>query len=186
LFLITGLGNPGKQYQDTRHNAGFLALDRIAHHHHLKISSKKFNSSYLETNLWENKVILLKPQTYMNLSGQAILAFCQYYKIPSHHVIVIHDDIDLPFSEVRTKTKGGHAGHNGLKSIMECLETDIFKRIRIGIGRPPTTIQNKEDDISNYVLSPFNSEQKKGLPTLFETVSQHLEKMLAELNSPVI
>lgn len=181
-FLIVGLGNPEKEHFHTRHNIGFLAIDYLAEQYHAQITTKKFDSLYAETRIQDNKVLLLKPLTYMNLSGKAVVAFKNYLKIPTQHIIVIHDEIDLPFGDIREKLKGGHAGHNGVKSVVESLNTDEFYRIRIGIGRP----SDPNEDVSNYVLSPFSTEQKKELPNLFEMVQKKIEKIVIELNNSLI
>lgn len=188
MILVVGLGNPGNQYKISRHNFGFLALDQFAHHHRIKFSSKKFNSIYAPMDLFEKKITLVKPQTYMNLSGQAVEAFSHFFKIPSQNIIVIHDDIDLPLESIRIKARGGHAGHNGIKSITESLGTDQFHRVRLGIGRPltPSGRDLPKEEVSNYVLSPFNKEEQKKLPQLFAHFINVFEKMLAEFKDTMI
>ncbi len=176
MILVVGLGNPGHQYQNTRHNIGFLALDFFSKQHSFDITATKFNSLYSETTLFDQKIFFIKPQTFMNLSGQAVKHFSDFYKVPSQNILILHDDIDLPFETIRKKAKGGHAGHNGIKSIMEILGTDQFLRLRLGVGRPFDAT-----DVSDYVLSQFNAEEKQKLPILFERISELLEKTLIDL-----
>ena len=147
--VIAGLGNPGSKYQWTRHNAGFLFLDRIAHLEGLSITRKQFGGLTAE---WERKgkrLVLLKPQTFMNLSGRSVMPALQFYKLKPEQLIVIHDEIDLPLGIARLKQGGGHGGQNGLRSIIEQLGKGDFTRLRLGIGRPP------HGDVSNYVLGNF-------------------------------
>ena len=176
MILVVGLGNPGNQYHNTRHNIGFLALDFFSKRHSFEITSPKFNSQYSEVILFDKKIFFIKPQTFMNLSGQAVKHFSEFYKIPSQNIIILHDDIDLPFETLRKKAKGGHAGHHGVKSIMETLGTDQFLRLRLGVGRPFDTT-----DVSDYVLSQFNAEEKQKLPMFLEKASELLEKTLVDL-----
>ena len=175
MILVVGLGNPGHQYLNTRHNIGFLALDFFSKRHSFEVTSSKFNSLYCQTPLLNQKILFIKPQTFMNLSGQAVKHFSEFYKIPSQKIIILHDDIDLPFETIRKKAKGGHAGHNGVKSIMETLGTDQFVRLRLGVGRPFDTT-----DVSDYVLSQFTAEEKQKLPALLERASELLEKTLVD------
>ena len=162
-LLIVGLGNPGTEYTNTRHNAGFMALDYLAPPdakwkkeknylvHKMDVPPEHKLFSFI---LHPSSLILLKPTTYMNLSGAAVLAAMQKYKIPLGDVIVIHDELDLPLGEVRTKTGGGNAGHNGLKSISAAVGND-YRRVRIGIGRP----EDKEIDTSAWVLGRFTQTE---------------------------
>lgn len=134
MYLICGLGNPGKQYEMTRHNMGFRALDVLSSRLDIPIRSLKFKALYGEGRIGTEKVILLKPQTFMNLSGESLREAVAFYKIPSDHVIVIYDDIDLPVGQLRIREKGSAGTHNGMKSVIYQLQTDVFPRIRIGLG----------------------------------------------------
>ncbi len=154
LFLITGLGNPGKQYHETRHNAGFLAIDQLANKLGVTLSQKGFQSLYAKTKLGNVPVYLLKPQTYMNLSGQAVLELALYYKIPAEQILVIYDDLDLELGVLRIRTNGSAGGHRGLSSIIGLMDTDQIARIRIGIGKPPIGVS-----VADYVLSRFNATE---------------------------
>ena len=173
-FIIAGLGNPGPNYQWTRHNAGFLFLDRLAHLETIAINRKTFSGLAGEWNFEGSRHVLLKPQTFMNLSGRAIMQALQFYKLPLSRLIVAHDDLDLPFGTVRLKQGGGHGGHNGLRSIMEQLGKGDFIRLRIGIDRPP------HGDTVNYVLGNIPSDQMEALPRVLDGGLDMLEMMLTE------
>lgn len=171
-FVIAGLGNPGPQYQWTRHNAGFLFLDRLANLENSAINRKAFSGLTGEWNYRGSRLILLKPQTFMNLSGRSVMQALQFYKLPLSQLIAVHDDLDLPFGTVRLKQGGGHGGHNGLRSIMELLGKGEFIRLRIGIGRPP------RGDTSGYVLGTIPPDQMEALPRVLDGGLEMLEMML--------
>lgn len=150
MFLIAGLGNPGDKYKNTRHNIGFLVIDEIAKN----LTTSIINKSHFQTELVKTSdKFLAKPQTFMNQSGQSIISIAQYYDIENENIIIIHDDLDLPFATVKFKLGGGHGGHNGLKSIDSHIGQDYI-RVRIGIGKP-----NDKSQISDYVLSNFSKEE---------------------------
>ena len=151
MFLIAGLGNPGQKYKYTRHNVGFIAADYLSLKFGIKINKIKFKSLYGEGTVAGEKVLLVKPQTFMNLSGEAIGEITRYYKIPPEKVIVIYDDVDLDTGRLRVRPSGSAGGHNGMKSVIYHLESDAFPRIRIGIGKQKT-------DIVDHVLSSFQKE----------------------------
>lgn len=161
-FVIAGLGNPGPQYQWTRHNAGFLFLDRLAHLENLSITKKTFSGLSGEWRYDSNRITLLKPETFMNLSGRSAMQALQFFKLPVSHLLVVHDDLDLPFGAVRLKQGGGHGGHNGLRSIMEQLGKADFIRLRIGIGRP------LHGDTVNYVLGTIPPEQMERISDVLD------------------
>lgn len=172
MFIIAGLGNPGSSYQWTRHNAGFLFLDRLAHLESVAITRKTFSGLTGEWKRREDRHILLKPQTFMNLSGRSVMQALQFYKLPLSRLIVIHDELDLPFGTVRLKQGGGHGGHNGLRSIIEQLGKGDFIRLRIGIGRP------LHGDTVNYVLGAIPPDQMEILPRILDGGLEMLEMML--------
>lgn len=151
MFLVVGLGNPGPRYAGTRHNFGFLALDVLASHLRAESFREKFSGLVTKISLDSGEVVLLKPQTFMNLSGQSVRPAVTFFKVQVSQVIVLHDELDLPLGEMRIKLGGGHAGHNGLRSLLEHLGTPDFLRIRLGIGRPPPAYE-----VSDYVLSRFD------------------------------
>ena len=173
MNLIVGLGTPGRKYQKTRHNIGFLSLQALAHRHQIPIEKRKFESQYGLGEILQKKVILLTPLTYMNLSGRAVGSFQRYFQISSENLMVIHDDLDLPWTRMKITTKGGAAGHKGLLSIIDQIQTREFIRIRLGIGRPPERIPAE-----SYVLEPFTAQEKKDLPLLIDRACDALEMIL--------
>ena len=172
MFLIAGLGNPGEKYKNTRHNVGFLVIDEIAKNANTTtINNSNFKSITQKTN----NTILAKPQTFMNLSGESILSIADYYGIDNNEIIIIHDDLDLPFGAVKFKIGGGHGGHNGLRSIDSHIGQDYI-RVRVGIGKPI----NKE--VVNYVLSDFSKEESNKL----EDIIPHIVKAVTALQKETL
>lgn len=155
MYLIAGLGNPGQEYEMTRHNIGFEVIDYIADRCHIRVKKLKFKGLYQKTELEGEDVILLKPQTYMNLSGESIRDFAAFYKIPPENIIIISDDVYLDEGRIRIRKSGSAGGHNGLKSIIYQLNSDNFIRIRIGVGKK----QENEQELADFVLSRFTKEQ---------------------------
>lgn len=170
-FLIVGLGNPGKQYDGTRHNVGFAVLDSFADYLGVQVKTKKFKGLYGETTLDGNKLYLLKPVTFMNLSGEAVISFVKYFDIED--VIVIYDDIDIPFESIRLKKGGSSAGHNGIKSIISHLKTDDFIRIRIGIGK-------ENVDRISFVLGKFTKEENSSIPSIIKNAIDALKCVVTD------
>lgn len=154
IQLLIGLGNPGKKYLQTRHNIGFVVLVQLAHAHHFKIGKTKFKARYSITELFGKKICLIKPQSFVNLSGEVVDSFWNYYKAEASDVLVVHDDIDLPLGKVRFTLGAGHGGHNGVRSILDWVYTKDFYRLKIGVGRPPEGI-----DPADYVLNPFDDDE---------------------------
>ena len=156
-WLVVGLGNPGARYESTRHNMGFLALDRLAEREKLRFNKLRFKAWTAEWKPGEDKVLVMKPQTYMNLSGESVGAAARFYKIPADHILVVSDDIALPVGKLRLRAAGSAGGHNGLKNIIQHLGSDRFPRIKVGVGMP----QNAEYDIADWVTGmPMGEEQK--------------------------
>jgi len=152
--LIVGLGNPGREYRQNRHNAGFMLLDRLARRHALPLFTKRQGQALISTGAIQGvPVVLGKPQTYMNLSGQAVGALARFYQVPLERVLVVVDEIDLPLGVLRLRAEGGSAGHNGMKSIIEQLGTERFPRLRLGVGRPAGS-----KAAAGYVLRDFRGE----------------------------
>ncbi|GAA0165366.1 esterase [Lithospermum erythrorhizon] len=175
-WLIVGLGNPGKRYNSTRHNVGFEMVDRIAESEGISMSSISFKALFGKGFIGNIPVMLAKPQTFMNVSGESVGAIVAYYKIPLKQVLVIYDDMDLPFAKLRLLPKGGHGGHNGMRSIIDHLKgSRDFPRLRIGIGRPPGKM-----DAANYVLRPFTKEENKELDFVFQNGSEAVRILLLE------
>jgi PTH1 family peptidyl-tRNA hydrolase len=155
MWLLTGLGNPGSQYESTRHNVGFEVVDSVARREGATQWSDKEKYQMCRLTLGNNKVVVLKPTTYMNLSGEAVASALRYFKIEISRLIVVHDELDLALGTVRLKQGGGEAGHNGLKSISRVIGTKDYIRVRVGIGKPT----NPKMDIASWVLSRFQSEE---------------------------
>ena len=153
-WILVGLGNPGSKYESTRHNMGWLALDSLMEKENFKLTKLRFKAwtGILERN--GNKILVMKPQTYMNLSGEAVGEAARFYKIPADHVIVISDDISLPLGKLRVRGSGSAGGHNGLKNIIAHLGTDAFPRVKVGVGAP-------EHDIVDWVIGPFTASERK-------------------------
>lgn len=156
MYAIIGLGNPGSKYEGTRHNVGFDMIDHIANSYQIRIKQLKFKSLFGEGIIQGEKVLLIKPQTFMNLSGESVREIKKYYKLPDENIIVIYDDVSLDVGRIRIRPKGSDGGHNGMKSIIYQLNTDVFPRIRIGIGARPAQM-----DLANYVLGHFTSDEQK-------------------------
>ncbi|MBI2521386.1 MAG: aminoacyl-tRNA hydrolase [Bdellovibrio sp.] len=172
--LIVGLGNPGRNYSRTRHNIGWMVLDRVTSSNNL-IWKDKFKGSYLELTGRNEKIFFLKPKTFMNKSGESVVEFAQFYKIPLSDVIIIHDDMDTPFGTITFKSNGGAAGHNGIKSIIEKTGTQEFKRLRMGIGRPIGDMIS-----SSFVLSGFNPDEEKLLEAFLNLASDAINCYINE------
>ena len=153
-WLLVGLGNPGSKYEITRHNMGFLAVDGLARRKGFRFNKLRFRAWTAEWMVNGEKVLVMKPQTYMNLSGEAVGEAARFYKIPADHVIVISDDISLPLGKLRVRGNGSAGGHNGLKNIIAHLGTDAFPRVKVGVGAP-------EHDIVDWVIGPFTANERK-------------------------
>ncbi|HVN54112.1 MAG TPA: aminoacyl-tRNA hydrolase [Anaerolineaceae bacterium] len=166
-FLIVGLGNPGREYRETRHNIGFMLIDTLAREEGLTISRMQSKALVAQGEISGHKVILAKPQTYMNLSGQAVGGLLRFYKISLDHLLVAHDDLDLPLGAIRIRPGGGSPGQKGVSSIIEKVGTQDFPRLRLGIGRPPGRM-----DPADYVLEPFSAEEKPLVFTVLEKASE--------------
>ena len=162
--LIVGLGNPGSKYQWTRHNAGFMVLDRLADIAGISVARKKFSGFYGEGDWQGDHLLLLKPLTFMNLSGRSVVEALRFHKLHLKDVVVIHDDLDIPFGKVKFKEGGGHAGHNGLRSLVAELGSGDFTRVRVGIGRP------SRGDVVDYVLNRFTDDEQNQLTTILDGV----------------
>ncbi len=158
-WLAVFLGNPGPRYEMTRHNAGFLAAEAMAKDKGLAINKARFRALTAVTEIGGEKVMLMKPQTYMNLSGEAAAQAAKFYKIPPERVIVVSDEIALPIGKLRVRAKGSAGGHNGLKSIIACLGSDQFPRVRIGVGAPP----HPDYDMADWVLSAFQNQDAEDI-----------------------
>lgn len=170
MFVIVGLGNPGKDYTNTRHNIGFDTIDLLAKRNSININKIKFKSVYGEGTIGSEKVLLVKPQTYMNNSGITVRDIYNFYKVPIENVIIIVDDIDIDFSRVRIKGKGSAGSHNGLKSIIQLLGRDDFPRVKIGIGS-----KKENQDLANFVLSRFSKDEREIIEGSILTAAESVE-----------
>lgn len=158
MYLIVGLGNPEEDYSKTRHNMGFNTINKIAKEYNIEVNKKKFDALYGEGFIENEKVILLKPQTYMNLSGKSIIQVVNFYKIPVENIFVIYDDIDVEPGKIKIRKKGSSGSHNGMKSVIAELQTEDFARIRVGIGQP-----KYKNDMVNYVIGSIPEEEIESL-----------------------
>lgn len=173
MFLIVGLGNPGKEYENTRHNIGFEVIDYIANKYNIELNRVKFKGVYGEGFIENKKVILLKPTTYMNLSGESIREVINFYKLTEEDVIVLYDDISLEVGRIRIREKGSAGGHNGIKSIIANLSTDVFPRIKIGVGQP-------KGDLVSHVLGKFSKDEQEVLKESLEASASAVEIIIRE------
>lgn len=158
-FMLVGLGNPGLTYEKTRHNVGFRCIDVLADAYHFTVNRMKFRALTCQTDLAGFRVLVVKPVTYMNLSGQAVAALAQYYKIPAEKIIVIFDDISLPVGRIRIRAEGSAGGHNGIKSLITELGTQAFPRVKVGVGAKP----HPDYELKDWVLSSFSAAEEKHL-----------------------
>lgn len=173
MYLIVGLGNPEKEYGNTRHNMGFDTINEIAKNNNIDINKNKFKGLYETLNLQNQKVILLKPQTYMNLSGESVREIVDFYNIEPQNIIVIYDDIDIEKGHVKIRKKGGAGSHNGMKSVVQELGTTDFARIRVGIGQPEF-----KSDMINYVIGKVPKEEQEILHQGVKKAAEAVEEIL--------
>lgn len=164
MKLIVGLGNPGREYENTRHNIGFMAIDKIAHKNNVIINREKFGGLYAELMINGEKILLVKPQRFINLSGEVIKKYINFYKIDIENILVISDDLDLEVGKFKLKLKGGSGGHNGLKNIEYHLKTKEYKRLKIGISN------NKKIDTKDYVLGKLSKEEQTELMRILDLI----------------
>ncbi len=176
MFLLVGLGNPGREYESTRHNAGFEALDLLARAASATPFREKFSGEYATGSLSGVPVVLLRPLTYMNLSGQCVQPAAAFFKVPPARIVVLHDELDVPLGQLRAKVGGGHAGHNGLRDIQAKLGTPEFARVRIGIGRPGPGFKGT---VADFVLQRFDAYERGQLERALAEVRPIVEAFLA-------
>jgi peptidyl-tRNA hydrolase, PTH1 family len=174
LHLVIGLGNPGRRYEQTRHNAGFLVVDRLADRQRLAIDRRQLGALVATVQVDGHQMVLAKPQSFMNLSGQPAASLRGFYKVAPEHLIVVHDDVDLAFGDVRVKLGGGHGGHNGLRDIAGKLGGG-FPRVRFGVGRPP-----EGWNTADYVLSGFTADEQSALPAAVDTAADAVTLLVNE------
>ena len=172
MQLIVGLGNPGKKYQYTRHNIGYMAIENIISAQHNYKIKNKFNSIIYEVIIDNNKIILVKPETYMNNSGDSVYQIANFYKINSKDIFVLHDELDIPFGKIRIKIGGGNAGHNGLKSITNKIDNN-YTRVRLGIGHP-----GKKEMVNGHVMGNFSRPEKDNLSQILNYLTNNVNEIL--------
>ncbi|MBQ2388768.1 MAG: aminoacyl-tRNA hydrolase [Clostridia bacterium] len=175
-YIIVGLGNPGGEYEATRHNAGFVVIDMLAEECSCAVTKLKFKSLYGTAQIGDKKCILMKPQTYMNNSGEAVRDAAAFYKIPAERIIVVSDDISLDVGKLRIKRKGSDGGHNGLKSIIYQLQSDNFARIKMGVGKKP----HPEYDLAAWVLSRFKNDEVEPLKSAAKNACDAIKLIVGE------
>ena len=173
MYIIVGLGNPGKKYEHTRHNAGFDVLDILAEEYDIKIDKIKHKALIGEGRIGSEKVVLVKPQTYMNLSGESVQSVFQFYKVDMDHLIVVYDDIDLDIGKLRIRKKGSAGSHNGMKSIIKCLGSQDFPRIRVGVSKP-----EPNRDLADFVLSRVPKDQSDDMRSGLEKAVKTVEEII--------
>ena len=177
MKLIVGLGNPGKMYERNRHNVGFMIVDRFAKQHNIKLSTKKKKAVFGRGKCEGTDVVILKPQTFMNLSGEAVLYLASFLKIKTTNIIVVADDTELELGRLRIRRSGGSGGHNGIKSLIYSLKSDNFPRVKFGIGKPSDDL---EYDLCDFVLGNFSSSEKEILDQEFEKIVDALGVVITD------
>ena len=188
MILVAGLGNPGKKYTNTKHNIGFLVVDEIGKRVGIELKKNKFRGVFGEGFSGDVKLLLLKPETYMNLSGDSVSSTRDFYDIPTENIIVVYDEMDLPLGRIRLKSSGGSAGHNGIKSIISSLGTDDFKRVRVGIGKSLV-----KEGGAGHVLSGFSKGEQeivadsimRAADAVFAIIENGMERAMNEYNTNV-
>jgi PTH1 family peptidyl-tRNA hydrolase len=174
--LLAGLGNPGREYRRNRHNVGFMALAEIARRAGADLRTHRFHGLLGQGRFGGRPVILVQPETFMNLSGECVGAAARFFRVPAEDLCALHDDVDLPFGRLQVKAGGGHGGHNGVRSVIEHLGSNAFRRIRIGVGRPP----DSRIPTADYVLSDFYPEEARVLEEVLWRVADAVEVWLRE------
>lgn len=169
MYVIAGLGNPGKKYEKTRHNIGFITIDRLAEKHNINVDKLKFKALVGEGRISGQKIVLVKPQTFMNLSGESIQEVMNFYKLPPENLIVVYDDIDIELGTLRIRKSGSAGTHNGMRSIVQHLNSQDFPRIRIGMGGP------KKGDLVDFVIGGFTKDEEKVLDATVSTALNAVE-----------
>lgn len=175
MYIIVGLGNPGSEYRGTRHNMGFLVIDELAEEYHISVDTKKHKGLIGKGMIGSEKVVLVKPQTYMNLSGECLREVKQFYKVDSEQILVIYDDISLTPGQLRIRKKGSAGGHNGIKSIIANLGTQEFPRVKVGVGEKPPRM-----DLADYVLGHYQGEDKKKIEEGIKEAARAVRVLIEE------
>ncbi|MCF8055204.1 MAG: aminoacyl-tRNA hydrolase [Desulfocapsa sp.] len=177
-YLIAGLGNPGPSYENTRHNVGFQVVDSIARSQGLSLDQNKWDALYCGGSFWGARIFLVKPQTYMNLSGKAVVRFADFFKISPGNILVVHDDLDMRPGRVKLVTTGGAGGHNGIRSLIHCLGTKDFYRLKYGIGRPGQNGFHAEMPVDRFVLTSFSADEQKLLDERMSVLAEGIKAFI--------
>ena len=175
MYVVVGLGNPGKQYERTRHNVGFDVIDILAKEYGISVSKIKHKALIGEGRIGSEKVLLVKPQTYMNLSGETLIDIYNYYKVDMENIIVVYDDIDLDVGKIRIRKKGSGGTHNGMRSITKCLGSNDFPRVRVGVSKP-----RPGQDLADFVLSRFRKEESDDVELGLEKAAKAVDVMIKD------
>lgn len=175
MFLVIGLGNPGREYAETRHNVGFKVIDLLAQKNNITMNKIKFKSVYGEGIIAGKKIVLVKPQTYMNNSGMAVRELYDFYKLPIEDIIVVVDDIDIDFAQIRIRKKGSAGTHNGLRSIIQHIQDENFPRLKIGIGE-----KKEKQDLAAFVMSKFSKEEREEISIAVEDATSAIEAIIRD------
>jgi PTH1 family peptidyl-tRNA hydrolase len=181
VLLVVGLGNPGREHEGQRHNVGFMAVDALARAEGWPEYKAKWNALWTRGELAGQPVAVLKPQTYMNLSGESVQPAAAFLKVETRDVVVVHDEIDLPWKDVRLKMGGGHAGHNGLRSLIQHLGTPDFARVRVGVGRPPPG-----REVHGWVLAGFDPVERAELPEILDRATDAVRRLAKDGLAPAM
>jgi peptidyl-tRNA hydrolase, PTH1 family len=179
-FIIAGLGNPGEKYINTRHNIGFMVVDQLAGKWNCTLTLEKWESFFTRVSLFGQKACLVKPMTYMNVSGKAVARFVDFYKTPPHRLLVVHDDLDMKLGKVKLIAGGGSGGHNGIRSLIQHLGDKDFFRLKIGIGRPGQDSVHPGIPVEHYVLTQFSVEEREVIASRMDSLIQGIEYFLQD------
>lgn len=174
IFVVVGLGNPGKQYEQTKHNVGFLVIDKLAEKYQIPMTKFQYKAFVGSGMIKDKKVLLVKPQTFMNLSGESVREIVNFYKVPQERFVVIYDDTSLPMGQIRLREKGSHGGHNGIRNIIQLMGTDVFGRVKVGIGEKPNGW-----DLADYVLAKFETNDLPLIESGMDKATQAVEWILS-------
>lgn len=180
MFLVVGLGNPGNEYAATRHNVGFMVVDELARRFGVSVDHGKWQAHSAQVVLWGKQICFLKPATFMNLSGQAVARYVDFYKLQPEQIVVIHDDLDMPPGRVKLVAGGGAGGHNGIRSLIQCLGGKEFLRLKIGIGRPGKLNDYSGMPVEKYVLAPFAPDEKMLMEQRIDIIEKGIEYLVRD------
>ena len=180
MFLVVGLGNPGNEYAATRHNAGFMVVDELARRFGVSVDHEKWQAYSAQLVLWGSRICLLKPDTFMNLSGKAVVRYVDFYKVRPEQILVVHDDLDMAPGRLKLVAGGGTGGHNGIRSLVEYLGTKDFLRLKLGIGRPGRLGHYSGMPVEKYVLAPFSPDERMLLEQRMDNIEKGLEYLVCD------